>query len=269
MRKYFPEEYNFFPLTWMLPSEYSELRLYFESKPKGKSRTFIVKPEALSQGKGIYLTRRIEDIPLGEHCVVQRYLHKPYLLDGLKFDFRIYVLLASVDPMRVYLYKEGLARFATEPYVQPTAENMEDVCMHLTNYAINKDNPKFIFNKSEKDMSVGHKRSLTAVYDQLARHGVDVVELKQTIKDILIKTFMSGLPALRHQYRSCQIENYASNMCFQILGFDIMLDEKARPFLLEVNHTPSFVTDTPLDEAIKKSLIKDSLVLMNINIQAK
>jgi tubulin polyglutamylase TTLL6/13 len=64
----------------MLPSEYSDFRLYYESKPKGKIRTYIVKPEALSQGKGIFLTRRIEDLEPGEHCVVQRYMHKPYLI---------------------------------------------------------------------------------------------------------------------------------------------------------------------------------------------
>lgn len=58
-------------------------------------------------------------------------------------------------------------------------------------------------------------------------------------------------------------------MCFQILGFDILLDSKAQPYLLEVNHTPSFVTDTPLDELIKKNLIKDSLILMNINTKVK
>jgi len=44
---------------------------------------------------------------------------------------------------------------------------MEDVCMHLTNYAINKDNPNFVFNQSEKDMSKGHKKSLTSVYEML------------------------------------------------------------------------------------------------------
>ena len=59
MRKKFPNGYSFFPLTWMLPIEYHELRTYFENKPKGKARTFIVKPEALSQGKGIFLTRKI------------------------------------------------------------------------------------------------------------------------------------------------------------------------------------------------------------------
>ena len=73
----------------------------------------------MSQGKGIFLTRRIEDLELGEHYVVQRYMSKPYLLEGLKFDLRIYVLIASVDPLRIYIYEEGLARFATEQYVSP------------------------------------------------------------------------------------------------------------------------------------------------------
>lgn len=146
---------------------------------------------------------------------------------------------------------------------------MEDVCMHLTNYAINKDSPNFIFNRSEKDMSVGHKRSLTSVYELLKGQGVPVEVLKQQINDIIIKTFLVGAPLLRHQYRSCQIENYSGNMCFQLLGFDIMIDRKARPYLLEVNHTPSFVTDTPLDETIKKNLIHDSLVLMNVNTKFK
>ena len=58
----------------------------------------------MSQGRGIYLTRKLEDIQPGIRCVVQRYLHKPYLIDGLKFDLRIYVLVASVDPLTLYLY---------------------------------------------------------------------------------------------------------------------------------------------------------------------
>ena len=63
-----------------------------------------MKPESMSQGKGIYLTRKIEDIDPTQHCVVQRYLSKPYLIDGLKFDMRIYVLVAGVDPLRVHVY---------------------------------------------------------------------------------------------------------------------------------------------------------------------
>lgn len=58
-------------------------------------------------------------------------------------------------------------------------------------------------------------------------------------------------------------------MCFEVLGFDIFLDNKLKPHLLEVNHTPSFTTDTPLDSHIKKSLIRDTLRLMNMNTKTK
>lgn len=54
-----------------------------------------------------------------DHYVVQRYLTKPYLIDGLKFDFRIYVLLAGCDPLRIYVFEEGLARLSTEAYEPP------------------------------------------------------------------------------------------------------------------------------------------------------
>ena len=113
MRKKMPEEYNYFPLTWNLPGDYLDFKAYFDGKPKGKARTYIVKPECMSQGNGIFLTRKLEDINPTKHCVVQRYLSRPYLIDGLKFDLRIYVLVAGVDPLRVFIFREGLGRFAT------------------------------------------------------------------------------------------------------------------------------------------------------------
>ena len=76
--------------------------------------------------------------------------------------------------------------------------------MHLTNYAINKDNPNFVFNQSAKDMSKGHKKSLTSVYEMLQKNGVDTEKLKKKIKDCIIKTMISGLPPLMNTYRSCQ-----------------------------------------------------------------
>lgn len=78
-----------------------------------------MKPEASCQGRGIYLTRNIESTIFEylelkhDKCVVQRYMHKPYLIDGLKFDLRIYVLVNGIDPLRIFVYEEGLARFST------------------------------------------------------------------------------------------------------------------------------------------------------------
>jgi len=54
-------------------------------------------------------------------------------------------------------------------------------------------------------------------------------------------------------------------MCFEILGMDVILDHKLKPWLLEVNHTPSFTTDTKIDELIKFNLINDTFNLLNIN----
>lgn len=76
--------------------------------------------------------------------------------------------------------------------------------MHLTNYAINKHNPKFVFNNNSSNMGVGHKRSLSCVFKQLANRGMDVNELKEKINDITIKTIVSGLPLMSHQYKCSQ-----------------------------------------------------------------
>ena len=58
------------------------------------------------------------------------------MIDGLKFDLRIYVLVYGIDPLRIYLYKDGLGRFATEIYKKPDPENVGNLFMHLTNFAI-------------------------------------------------------------------------------------------------------------------------------------
>lgn len=142
-RDIYPIEYNFYPQTWVLPRDSSSLKRQFNKK---RAKTFIVKPEASCQGRGIFLTRHIEEIP--ERCVVQRYVHKPMLLDGLKFDLRLYVLVSGCDPLRIYLHKEGLVRLATQPYTPPKPSNLSDAWRHLTNYAINKNNPGFIYNTS-------------------------------------------------------------------------------------------------------------------------
>ena len=96
------------------------------------------------------------------------------MLDGLKFDLRIYVLLKSVCPLKIFTYKEGLARFSIIRQERPNKLNMSEMCIHLTNYAINKLNPNFIFNQSQELDILGHKRSQMLVLKLLQENNHDV-----------------------------------------------------------------------------------------------
>ena len=82
---------------------------------------------------------------------------------------------------------------------------------------------------------------------------------------MILKCLCSAQPMLAHTYRSCQPDDTENSMCFEILGFDVFLDDQLKPWILEVNHAPSFATDSPLDFKIKKALITDTLKLLNLS----
>lgn len=266
MKKIFPAQYSFFPPTWLLPSDWVDFKAQFTDK---KTKTFIVKPEASCQGQGIFLTRTLADLKPGDHYVVQRYVHKPYLIDGLKFDLRIYALILGCDPMRIYIYNEGLARFATEPYVGPQNGNLNNMYMHLTNYAINKNSNNFIFNDNEERTDIGHKRSLASIWKSIDQNGGYSKSVINEIEKIIVKTMCSVQPSLQNTYRSCQCDGDSGTRCFEILGFDILLDYKLKPWVLEVNHTPSFCVDTPFDYKVKFDLISNAIRLLNFNLERR
>ena len=111
----------------------------------------------------------------------------------MKYDLRIYVLVNSVNPLRVYIHEEGLARFATEPYKKPTAHNMDNLFMHLTNYAINKLSSAYqAGEESSGDEESGHKRSLKAIMNILECCGANKRKLMTEIKDIIVKTMATA-----------------------------------------------------------------------------
>ena len=89
---------------------------------------------------------KLSDIPQknnNSNYVVSEYISNPLLLNGYKFDMRIYVALTSINPLRIYMYEEGLARFATCKYNNNSVSGSKSKYMHLTNYSINKKNAAF------------------------------------------------------------------------------------------------------------------------------
>lgn len=293
MKKKFPREYSFFPTTYVLPLHLAAFRSLFHN---GESMTtFIVKPDGSAQGKGIFLTKRIEDVEnLSTMCVAQQYISKPLLIDKKKFDLRIYVLVTSCSPLRVYLFRDGLVRMCTEEYKRPTDKNLRQKCMHLTNYAINKRSDKYQRDEIESAPSnTGNKRTISWLLDWLKQDRGEAAanELWDKIGDICVMTIVSILPTLRREYDSVfgktklqtqQQPNTSTSgshddnrlfeersRCFELLGFDIMIDTKLNPILIEVNHLPSWGTDSSIDELIKSRVIVQALSAINVKSHEK
>lgn len=125
------------------------------------------------------------------------------MIDNLKFDCRLYVLVLSVDPLRIYLFKEGLARFSTAEYKAPTKKNLSNHYMHLTNYAINcRNKGKFVFNKNLEDSDQGHKRTFTSVLEYITDNYDDGDKkcdmMMHKIEQLIIKTMITVVPSLKH-----------------------------------------------------------------------
>lgn len=73
---------------------------------------YLFKP-ASARGVGIKVINKWSQLPKNTSLVVQKYISDPYLINGSKFDLRLYVLVTSFNPLRIYLYPDGLARFAS------------------------------------------------------------------------------------------------------------------------------------------------------------
>ncbi|XP_055085811.1 tubulin polyglutamylase ttll6 [Periophthalmus magnuspinnatus] len=256
MLKLFPKDYNIFPRTWCLPADFSDFQAFTRAK---KNKTYICKPDSGCQGKGIFITKASKEIQPGEHMICQVYISKPLIIDGYKFDLRIYVLVTSCDPFSIFMFREGLARFCTSKYNEPTHNNVEDVCMHLTNYSINKHSENFV-----RDEDTGSKRKLSTLNKHLEVMNCNTEKMWNDIEDVIIKVLISAHPILKHNYHTCFPNHTNGSACFEILGFDVLLDHRLRPWLLEVNHSPSFTTDSQLDREVKDALLYDTLVLINL-----
>ena len=110
------------------------------------------------------MAKQISEVPQGtnESCIVSRYIDNPLLVFGHKFDLRLYVVVTCFDPLRVYIFREGLVRFASEKYNTADLGSEEAKFSHLTNYSINKKNQKFQSAKAQEDDDSGFKWSLGA-----------------------------------------------------------------------------------------------------------
>ncbi|XP_020841898.1 tubulin polyglutamylase TTLL5 isoform X4 [Phascolarctos cinereus] len=251
--------FHILPQTFLLPAEYAEFCNSY-SKDRGP---WIVKPVASSRGRGVYLINSPNQISLEENILVSRYINNPLLIDDFKFDIRLYVLVTSYDPLVIYLYEEGLARFATVRYDQG-AKNIRNQFMHLTNYSVNKKSGDYVSCDDPEVEDYGNKWSMSAMLRYLKQEGKDTTALMAHVEDLIIKTIISAELAIA---TACKTFVPHRSSCFELYGFDVLIDSTLKPWLLEVNLSPSLACDAPLDLKIKASMISDMFTVVGFVCQ--
>ncbi|XP_028391867.1 probable tubulin polyglutamylase TTLL9 isoform X2 [Dendronephthya gigantea] len=253
---------DFYPTTYELPAEY---HIFVEEFKKNPGSVWIMKPVAKSQGKGIFLFKKLKDIidwrkedyyrvstdekkdekEPPETYIVQRYIENPYLIGGRKFDIRVYVLVTSYSPLIVWLYRDGFARFSNTRF---SLDSIDDTYVHLTNVAIQKTAPDYDPEKGCKWSPLRLRKYLTA------EHGMEKIEILFRLIDEIIITSLQAVQKI--------IIN--DKHCFELYGYDVLLDENLKPWLLEVNASPSLTASSPADYDLKVGLLLDVLSIVDL-----
>ena len=285
--------YAFMPEGYILPGEARAL----EGKAKlDKHAVWIVKPPASSRGRGIRLATSREltagTLPKEKKYVV-RYVDAPFLgVNGRKFDLRLYALVTSVDPLVVYVHEDGL-RFSTPPY---TMRNLRCRYVHLTNYSVNKKSKRYVEadgdgaeaadadddggddddgddDDDEEEAAALRTRlpaaptprtswPLQALWRWLDAHGHDAAAVRARCHDLVVKTLIAAEAELTpHNVRACRAARPAgaAGAAAAVLRASRLRVARRdlRPWLIEVNISPSLMGNSVLDWRIKGRLVVD------------
>mmetsp|Transcript_23088 Transcript_23088/g.65053 ORF Transcript_23088/g.65053 Transcript_23088/m.65053 type:complete len:507 (-) Transcript_23088:108-1628(-) len=262
-------KYNVYPVTFVVPMEYN---MFVEEFKKHLGSTWIMKPVGRSQGAGIFLVNKLAQLQQWrtahnwkppkdgkdvdddaevkegpEIYVVQKYLDDPLLVGGKKFDIRLYVLVVSYQPLTIYMHRGGFCRFSMSRYSNDLS-NMKDLGSHLTNVAVQKNSGKAAYKRTGAKWDMHRFKSYIV---NVA--GVETANsMMEDIESIVI-----------HSLLSVQKVMINDKHCFELYGYDILIDIHYKPWLLEVNASPSLTANTTADYDMKYGLLDDTMSLLD------
>lgn len=215
---------------------------------------WICKPTDLSRGRGIYLLSGGEQLQKLDHkTIVQKYIANPLLINGYKWDLRLYCLVTSVNSLQVYMFEEGLVRFSSEKY-SVSLQTLGNKFMHLTNTSVNKNAP----NENKGNGSHVTKWTLRQLKAHFKDHGISFKKLFQEIEQILTLTLLTL--SAECILGTSKRHSDESPPFFEFFGFDVMIDQNLRPWLLELNSPPQLHLDTETDNIVKPALTRDMIL---------
>ena len=231
-----------FPPSFIMPEDRDALIAYAAALPDA---LFIAKPRRGTGGQNMTISRDAAALADNPDVVVQRYVERPYLVDGRKGHIRLHGLVTCLDPFRAYLHAEGIVRFAPETYDIGEA-GLADVHAHITNTALHKDHPKLVVSQKAEEENVGAVWSLSAYLERLKADGVDVAALREELKN-LARGFLRVVHAEGVFQAQAKFPRHAFPA--KLFGLDVLVDADGKPWLIEAQRKPA-MAGTPLVQKI-------------------
>ena len=230
---------------------------FIELQRSEQVNIWIVKPgENTNRGFGIKVCSKIEEIidavnefseEYGRTFIVQKYIDSPLLYVGRKFDIRCYALVTGFQGnIQAYFYRDGYVRTCAEKY---NLKNVKNNFIHLTNDAIQKFAVGYGKFENANKLSYAMLQEYLETVDKNINFFNDILPpIKQIVLDTIIATYEKLNPTKKIQ-------------CFEVLGYDFMIDSAYRPWLIEVNTNPCLELVSPYLEVLIPKMLENAFAL--------
>ena len=253
----FKNEFNFMQLTFIYPEDKKIIDKIFKNYKAKKDNLWMIKQKKNNSGKDAYIFHSLENLP--KEFIISKYIDNPHLIDGKKYDIRIFVLVSGIRPLRIYLNKEGFLHIAKENF---TLENdyLDNKNIHLTNYLNNNNKiTNLIFSKEVKNFQ--DLMDFKEYQTYLKKENITFLDIRKKIIDVVIKTIISG-----NEYLLSKLDKYNLNdrSFFNLYGFDFIIDNNYEPHLLKIKGRPDLNIYGDIDKVIKENLFVDTLNIVGI-----
>ena len=182
------------------------------------------------------------------YLIIQKYIEDPMLYNMRKFDIRIWVLFLFISKnyqFEVYVFKEGHLKACSEYFNL----NSDDLYVHLTNYSVQK------YNENFSKIEIGNEISFETFQNELDKKGI-----KKNFKKEIYPKIMKIIAYTANSSKN-KINILGRNNCFEIFGYDFILDKNFQPFLLEINTNPGLEESSPLIKMLVPRMIDDAFRL--------